>query len=81
MENMDANFIAQSSEKKENPVNSHLFRRLMPNTFISGVLAGTLGIGGGLVINPVLLKEGLDPQIAAGVSSVVVLFTSMSTTT
>lgn len=53
----------------------------MANTLIAGILAGTLGIGGGLVINPILLKEGLRPQIAAGVSSLVVLFTSLSTTT
>ena len=61
MENMDVNFYDKVSGRAEQPINSHLFRRLMPNTFISGVLAGTLGIGGGLVINPVLLKEGLSP--------------------
>lgn len=80
MENMDANFVNRKSEN-QNPINSNLFKKLIPNTFISGILAGTLGIGGGLVINPVLLKEGLTPQRAAGVSSVVVLFTSLSTTT
>lgn len=31
------------------------------NSYFSGVLAGALGIGGGLVINPVLLKEGIAP--------------------
>lgn len=51
------------------------------NSYFSGVLAGALGIGGGLVINPVLLKEGIPPQIAAAISSCVVLATSLSTTT
>lgn len=50
------------------------------NAYLSGILAGTIGIGGGLVINPVLLKAGIKPRIAAAVSSVVVLFTSLSTT-
>lgn len=81
MENMDVNFVASGKEKPDQLINSHLFRRLMPNSFIAGVLAGSLGIGGGLVINPILLKEGLAPSVAAGVSSVIVLFTSLSTTT
>ena len=38
-----------------------LFEILMIDSYVSGILAGTLGIGGGLVINPVLLKEGIAP--------------------
>ena len=62
-------------------VDHHLFEWLLINSYISGILAGTLGIVGELVINPILLKEGIAPQIAAAVSSCIVLFTSLSTTT
>ena len=61
-------------------ITSSLFKSLSFNSYFSGILAGTIGIGGGLVINPVLLKAGLRPKIAASVSSVIVLFTSLSTT-
>jgi len=37
-------------------INSTLFKSLALNSYVAGILAGTLGIGGGLVINPVLLK-------------------------
>ena len=57
-----------SNKKKDDSVlislekiNSNLMHRLFFNSYFSGVLAGSLGIGGGLVINPVLLKEGIPP--------------------
>ena len=32
-------------------------------SFISGLLAGVLGIGGGLILGPLLLKLGLNPIV------------------
>ncbi len=60
--------------------NTKLMKNLFFTSYFAGILAGTLGLGGGLVINPVLLKQGFLPEIAAGISGVVVLFTSLSTT-
>ena len=45
-----------------------------------GLLAGLLGIGGGLIIGPMLLDMGLNPIISAATSNFLVLFTSSSTT-
>ena len=57
-----------------------MLTNLFYNSYLAGILAGTLGIGGGLVINPVLLKQGFIPEVSAAISGVVVLFTSLSTT-
>ncbi len=43
---------------------------------ITGLLAGLLGIGGGLVIVPLLLEIGLYPLQVSTTSSFAVLFTS-----
>jgi uncharacterized membrane protein YfcA len=40
-----------------------------------------LGIGGGLIINPLLLSMGYIPLVASALSAFVVLFTSASTST
>ncbi|PKA45667.1 hypothetical protein AXF42_Ash011007 [Apostasia shenzhenica] len=43
---------------------------------LSGILSGIFGIGGGLLINPVLLQIGVPPQVTAGTTSFMVLFSS-----
>ncbi|KAJ6791166.1 Uncharacterized protein M6B38_245880 [Iris pallida] len=43
---------------------------------LSGVLGGLFGIGGGLLINPVLLQIGVPPQVTAATTSFMVLFSS-----
>lgn len=47
--------------------------------FVSGSLAGMLGIGGGTVLGPLLLQVGLHPIISTSTSNFLVLFTSSST--
>lgn len=42
--------------------------------FVTGSLSGLFGIGGGLLLNPVLLQMGIPPQTAAATSSFMVLF-------
>ncbi|KAL6614357.1 hypothetical protein ACP70R_036627 [Stipagrostis hirtigluma subsp. patula] len=42
--------------------------------FVTGTLSGLFGIGGGLLLNPVLLQIGIPPQTAAATSSFMVLF-------
>lgn len=43
---------------------------------LAGVLGGLFGIGGGLLMNPVLLHIGIHPQVTAATSSFMVLFSS-----
>ncbi|XP_020577547.1 sulfite exporter TauE/SafE family protein 1-like [Phalaenopsis equestris] len=43
---------------------------------LSGIMGGLFGIGGGLLINPVLLQIGVPPQVTAGTTSFMVLFSS-----
>jgi len=45
----------------------------------AGVGAGSLGIGGGMVLGPLLLELGVDPQISSPVTHFMVFFTSSST--
>ena len=45
-----------------------------------GILAGVLGIGGGLVLGPLLLDLGIHPIVSTATSNFLVLFTSSSTT-
>ena len=49
-------------------------------SYVSGIGAGLLGIGGGMIMNPVMLDLGFIPEVSAAVSGFSVLFTSSSTT-
>lgn len=46
----------------------------------TGLFAGLVGVGGGLVFSPFFLLMGLEPAAAVATSSTCVLFTSSSTT-
>jgi len=46
----------------------------------TGLLAGLVGVGGGLILSPFFLLTGMEPAIAVGTSATCVLFTSSSTT-
>jgi uncharacterized membrane protein YfcA len=45
-------------------------------SIIAGTLAGMLGIGGGMVINPLLLELGMKPTVVASTTGFTILFTS-----
>jgi uncharacterized membrane protein YfcA len=47
---------------------------------ITGLVAGLVGVGGGLIFSPFFLLTGMDPAVAVGTSATCVLFTSSSTT-
>ena len=49
-------------------------------SFVSGIGAGLLGIGGGMIINPFLMVMNYSPMDAIGISSMAVLFTSTIST-
>jgi len=52
--------------------------RYMIYALVCGILAGCLGIGGGLVLSPLLLELGFFPAVASGISGMAVLVTSTS---
>jgi uncharacterized membrane protein YfcA len=58
---------------------SSLFIKFPLYGFISGCMAGLLGIGGGLILGPLLLELGLHPVVSTATSNFLVLFTSSST--
>ncbi|EPS68173.1 hypothetical protein M569_06599, partial [Genlisea aurea] len=43
---------------------------------VAGFLGGLLGIGGGMIIAPMLLQMGLKPEVTAATTSVLVLLSS-----
>ena len=59
--------------------NTEMFIKFPIYGFFSGLLAGLLGIGGGLIIGPLLLEIGLHPIISTATTNFLVLFTSSST--
>jgi len=46
----------------------------------AGLLGGLLGIGGGMIVSPLLLELGVKPRVAAATSALTVLVTSSSAT-
>jgi len=47
---------------------------------LAGLLGGLLGIGGGMIVSPLLLELGVKPRVAAATSALTVLVTSSSAT-
>eukprot|EP01084_Bolivina_argentea_P288082 494404_1 len=47
---------------------------------IAGILGGLLGIGGGMIVSPLLIELGVMPTVAAATSAMAVLITSSSAT-
>jgi len=45
---------------------------------LAGFVGGMLGIGGGILVNPILIILGFDPLMVTSVSGVMVLFSSFS---
>ena len=48
--------------------------------FVAGFVAGTIGIGGGVVLGPILLDLGIHPIVGTVTTNFLVLITSSSTT-
>eukprot|EP00163_Fabomonas_tropica_P003099 TRINITY_DN1257_c1_g3_i3.p1 TRINITY_DN1257_c1_g3~~TRINITY_DN1257_c1_g3_i3.p1 ORF type:complete len:558 (-),score=101.50 TRINITY_DN1257_c1_g3_i3:80-1720(-) len=47
---------------------------------IAGVMAGLLGIGGGMIKGPLMLEVGVRPQVVSATAAFMILFTSSATT-
>lgn len=53
---------------------------LLPALFLSaGLVAGLLGIGGGMIVGPLLLELGVIPEVSMATSAFMILFTSSAT--
>lgn len=68
------------AEDGNDPVKKRLRRKILIMSYFTGIAAGALGIGGGMILGPFLLALGFDPAIATALSGFTVLFTSSSTT-
>jgi uncharacterized membrane protein YfcA len=60
--------------------NREKLHNLMLNSYLAGIIAGLLGVGGGMVMNPVMLNLGFPAEVSTAISAFVVFFTSSSTT-
>ena len=48
--------------------------------FLSGIVAGMLGVGGGVIITPLFFELGINPKIATSTSNFLLVFSSCSST-
>merc|ERR1719214_144979 len=71
-------YFAHDLSKQGWPLNKILMYQTM--ALITGLLAGLVGIGGGLIFSPFLLITGVEPAVAVATSATCVIFTSSSTT-
>ena len=51
------------------------------DSFKAGVISGSLGLGGGLVLIPLLIGRSFAPEVASAISGFIVLLSSFCTTT
>lgn len=49
-------------------------------TLLGGCVAGMLGFGGGMILNPLMLEMGIHPLVSSATSSVMVLFSASTAT-
>ena len=47
-------------------------------TFVAGLIAGLIGIGGGMVLGPLMLQMGILPQVVTSTAATMVALTSSS---
>lgn len=58
-----------------------LVEQLTEKSYVVGTVAGCLGIGGGIAINPILLAMRVEPETASVLSAFIVFFSTLSTST
>ena len=69
-------FESSDGEYKEYRISPKSSMQISFFSIIAGTLAGMLGIGGGMVINTLLLELGMKPTIVASTTGFTILFTS-----
>ena len=68
------------TESESELLNSMLETKLIFTIFLAGVFGGMLGLGGGIIISPLLLDMGIDAQIVSSTSNFILVFSSCITT-
>ncbi|XP_028805324.1 sulfite exporter TauE/SafE family protein 5 [Neltuma alba] len=70
----DQHLISQGQDLTVNGPSDKLIFPLM--ALLAGVLGGVFGIGGGMLISPLLLQVGIAPEVTAATCSFMVFFSS-----
>lgn len=65
-----------TSESEEEAVDVSAGMLFPAMALLAGMLGGMLGIGGGMIINPMLIEVGMHPQVTAATSSFMIFFAS-----
>jgi len=47
-------------------------------TFVAGIVAGLIGIGGGMVLGPLMLVMGIHPSVSSATTATMIILTSSS---
>lgn len=47
-------------------------------TFVAGIVAGLIGIGGGMVLGPLMIVMGINPRVSTATTATMILLTSSS---
>ena len=47
-------------------------------TFVAGIIAGLIGIGGGMVLGPLMIVMGVNPRVSTATTATMILLTSSS---
>jgi succinate dehydrogenase/fumarate reductase cytochrome b subunit len=55
-------------------------QKIILMTFLGGIIAGMLGIGGGMITTPLLLGIGVDAKSATSTSNLLIIFTALTGT-
>jgi uncharacterized membrane protein YfcA len=75
----DSSPSLQNEDKTDSSGNSYIITT-MQDSFKTGVISGTLGLGGGMILMPILIQKKFSPEIASAICGFLVLLTSFSTT-
>eukprot|EP00947_MAST-08B_sp_MAST-8B-sp1_P005898 g5898.t1 len=56
--------------------NGRVMSKIIPFVFLAGIVAGLIGIGGGMVLGPIMLEIGVNPMVSSSVTATNVLLSS-----
>lgn len=73
------NYYQYKQDSNQFAITPTVINKMVPLSLIAGVLAGLLGLGGGMVMSPALLQLGMDPQVLAATVGFFVVQTSFIT--
>ena len=54
----------------------HIAAAALARTLLAGIIAGLMGVGGGIVLGPMMLQLGMLPQVSSATTGTMVLLTS-----